>query len=440
MTVHLLAPAPSRSTRSTTSKTPSKSKAFFDELVNVIAPPSESGEPSTVPRKPRLVYVRDFPTLAASSSTWYPALLNAVRQRRAGPIARSSSPIPNPMTIIFGMTPPITPTTHSTGQILPGGSAQGLMNMLMNRQSSTVAPTGMKPGKPEWSEDESSDRARERRLRDRLKKWERGNVHLLDELPSLMTGGGEEEAGPSATGRKMGMVLLGGQSMGPLPSILNSLIPRPGGHESSASESAPSSEFYRSSILVPSVRSVADERESRISRRREINQLTIRMAVATAGGTLGPLNYQQAAPSEDPATETSADHKNDAKMWEDWGKGIIAWPVVRQVADRAVGSAVEQNFREPSSTTIPKFTLDPTPVSWSAVSRVWAARKSVRELKKSWVDEAIGRTHREEDEGNLSKDVDEVIERIKQDPELDQHEQKLLGCIVDPRTSCPLLR
>ena len=29
--------------------------------------------------------------------------------------------------------------------------------------------------------------------------------------------------------------------------------------------------------------------------------------------------------------------------------------------------------------------------------------------------------------------VDEMIERVKRDPELDEHEQRLLGCIVGPR-------
>ena len=29
--------------------------------------------------------------------------------------------------------------------------------------------------------------------------------------------------------------------------------------------------------------------------------------------------------------------------------------------------------------------------------------------------------------------MDEVIERVKRDPELDKHEQRLVGYIVDPR-------
>jgi hypothetical protein len=34
--------------------------------------------------------------------------------------------------------------------------------------------------------------------------------------------------------------------------------------------------------------------------------------------------------------------------------------------------------------------------------------------------------------------VDEVNERVRRDPELDGHEQKMLGCIVDPRKANPL--
>ena len=66
----------------------SKAKAFFSELIN--SQPMHNDQPSQKKHRSRLIYVRDYPTLAESASTWYPPLLNAVRQYRQG-LSRSGS-------------------------------------------------------------------------------------------------------------------------------------------------------------------------------------------------------------------------------------------------------------------------------------------------------------------------------------------------------------
>ena len=198
MTVHLMAPqiaANQAGSRSTARSPQSKLKSFFDDLINVTPPPPlEGANPSIYnstdsnpsPRKPRIVYVRDFDTLAASAEDWYPALLQSVRHRRAGPISRTTSPVLNPTTIVFGVTPPVVPKLWpSVGS--PGiDGSQNAINVLVNQRSASPSERVGKPasgsvvGKGEWGEDESGVRAREKRLKEGLKKWEKGDRLLLE--------------------------------------------------------------------------------------------------------------------------------------------------------------------------------------------------------------------------------------------------------------------
>ena len=53
-------------------------------------------------------------------------------------------------------------------------------------------------GKGEWGEDKSGVRVREERLKERLKKWEKGDRLLLaDELPALPSNSSSSENTPS---------------------------------------------------------------------------------------------------------------------------------------------------------------------------------------------------------------------------------------------------
>ena len=125
LTFHVMTPVPmGRTGRSVFRQvkggsSTSKMKAFFDELIN-IQPPSSEEEPS--PRRPRIIYIRDFNTIADSASMWYPALLASVRQRRVGAIARTTSPVLNPTTIVFGVTPPLLPPLT-----IPAPRASGIL-------------------------------------------------------------------------------------------------------------------------------------------------------------------------------------------------------------------------------------------------------------------------------------------------------------------------
>ena len=410
---------------------PSKIKVFFDTLVNT---PSKARQldmsPHPTNSRPRIVYVRDFPTLAPSSSTWYPPLLAAVRERRRGPISRPSSPVTNPMTIVFGMTPSLTPPTSH------GPPNSGLMGLLMSRNSSTAQIAAEpKTGRSDWGEGETSEKAREKRLRDRLKKWEKGDAALHDEFPKLSTtreGENSEE--------KPDIVFMGG-SHG-IPSFAPLLNAGLHGSHNGRADTETEASFFRVSILVPSVRSTAEERAVRVARRREINELTIRMGIGAAGGA---LEHQSAlAIHADPSIATGISglgeppsQSDRLRMWEDWGNKVEVWANVRRIADRAIGNTLSVG------SNLEKVTLNSTKVPWSAVHKAWATHRSSADLRKSWLRGAtsphsIIREHDQNEGGNEEEQQtkpDEVIEKIKHDSDLDAHEQRLLSCIVDSGAS-----
>ncbi|OSX65067.1 hypothetical protein POSPLADRAFT_1136329 [Postia placenta MAD-698-R-SB12] len=401
-------------------------KQFFDEIINVSAESSGCEGPSDTPsRRPRIIYIRDFATLAPTSASWYPALQAAVRQRRQGPISRSSSPVLNPTTIVFGITPSIVAPSPSSSMSGPG---QGLMNLLMSRNStSSTGAVANKTPKTEYGEDAASDRAREKRMMARFKRWARGDAS--QDLPQLAS---HEESDEASRG-KPDVVIMGGADG--LPAVLNSAFSRLSAASSSsrapAAESESRSQFFRTSFVVPNARTPSLERATRMSRRREINELTVRMGVAAVGGELGKMEPIE-APKDDP--EQSSTQKAH-RMWEEWGKVAMPWSTVRRIADRAVGSVIAA--RDGKESTLPS--LEPTPITWLAVYEAWANDKAAQDLWKSVLIESpqrILREHDENEEGQTEgetkeNEVDEVVERIKRDPDLDAHEARLLGCIVD---------
>ncbi|KAF8557235.1 AAA-domain-containing protein [Imleria badia] len=537
MTLHVLAPvaasrgrpssvfAPSRS-----SPTPSRIKAFFDELINIPSPStSESSQPQRV--RPRIVYIRDFPTLAPTAPTWYPHLLSAVRARRTGPIARPSSPVTCPMTIVCGVTPPLVGTSSLALSAFPGPfsmpvgaqvpSSSGPVSSRRRHTArsgpvipgsstgSNIGPTYVQPSS-EWGEDDYATRARERRLRERLRRWERhGDAALLEDVPRLFTSSPPgyspfSSAGASVSSQAIAQpppadldasrppILLLGGGTSPFLDMLGS---GQGDTEEGNPAGGPSGKFFRASVILPSSRDQGAERECRMTRRREVNELAMRLGVGGIGGVLeaGAKGVADSASTEgvEVAAEieqiekesvpthaevngeivvsfTDAEHQPDInappstglqypeehEMWEDWSTRVEPWSSIRQIADRAVGTVVSSSiiFLAVSPSTSSKSlgaTLEPTSVPWSAIHHAWAAQRSSRDLRRAWSKDARLRIPREnqpddatEDEldafeledGEEGKPIDEVVEKVRQDEDLDTHEKRLLGCIVDPAT------
>jgi ATPase family associated with various cellular activities (AAA) len=332
------------------------------------------------------------------------------------------------MTIIFGMTPSLTPPTSH------GPPNSSLIGLLMSRNSSTAhIAAEPKTGRSDWGEGEAPEKTREKRLRDRLKKWEKGDAALLDEFPKLYT----TQEGETVDDKPEIIFIGGNQGKPAFTPLINAGMT---GTYNGRPETETEASFFRASILVPSMRSTAEERAVRVARRREINELTMRMGVGAAGGI---LEHQSALTIHaDPATDIS-DHSDTAlqsdhlRMWEDWGNKVEVWPNVRGIADRAIGNTLSVGGN------LEKATLNSTEVPWSAVHKAWASHRSSNDLRKSWLRDAssphsIIREHDKNediDEEEQQAKPDEVIEKIKHDSDLDAHEQRLLPCIVDSGTS-----
>ncbi|KAJ6502610.1 hypothetical protein C8R45DRAFT_1191925 [Mycena sanguinolenta] len=385
---------------------PSKIEIFFETLVNTPSPDESEQNP-----RPRLIYIRDFPTLAPSSSAWYPPLVSSVRARRRKDITRSTSTITHPVTIVFGISPPLVPKVY-TGPPVRATTPY-------NRPRTVRVATSSRQNDAEWSEDAAGDRARERRLRERLRRWDKGDG-LQDQIPRLSSLTEGESGGDS------------------LPSFLIMLAQNAGSGDSGNRDSGGESDspFFRTSVLVPTTRSLPEERACRVARRREINELTMRMAVGAIGGVID----KRAAVSlevETHAGPSSQPIPPKRGMWEEWGNRIEVWSEVRAVADRAVGHAVASRTATDSSSP----TLSPTLIEWPAIDNARTAYRATRNLRRAWTKEGSSAFNsvreqeedEDEDEGDESEgeEVDEVLERLKNEEELNPYEQRLLGCIVN---------
>jgi hypothetical protein len=379
--------------------------------------------------RPRLIYVRDFPTLSSSWGSLHPSLLSAVRQRRQGS-SLTASPVVNPTVIIFGITPTIFPPS-STLSLPPG--PQGMMNMLTSRSNqATPGVATSRPGKSDWGEEEHAEKAREWRLRERLRKWERGDQALQSELPKFLTGPPVEDE--SGIPGQLNAGLSGGPGGGiPLSSLVGQFFGASGHRPSmqaASSNSSTSPGFMRISILVPASRSLSREKASRMGWRREINELTMRMAVGSIGGLLEKRSAASvfSAPSE---RAGSSDSANTARMWDDWGNKIEVWTTVKQIGDQAVGHIISSSFPEPVRSSPSSI-----PISWVAVCNAWADQRASHDRRKTWTQQSSNRPARADQHDkdlDIEKErhVDDIVETVKHDPYLDAHEQRLLGCIVD---------
>jgi hypothetical protein len=418
-----LSPFSGRSLITQVSRKPTASKldVFFETLVNLPIPKAAETASSEGSSRPRLIYIRDFPTLAHSSSLWYPSLLAAVKQRRRSLLSRANLTTA-PVTIIFGMTPPVTPPMLENSST---GASNSLMSLLMNRNSSgsQISSSRKHEHIGDWGEGEAADIAREKRLRSRLRKWEKSTGGIHDEFPSLSLKSEDSESSSSSPN----IIVIGGSESSSSPGLGIGIV-EPSGESNS--------KFFRSTILVPRTRSTTDERETRIARRREINELTMRMGVGAVGGLVegNPASTILASSVEPPAEDTSA--PTSKNLWEDWGNKVEVWANVRKVADRAMGSIMVTQRALAASQQKPP--TDSTVVPWLAVQKAWTAYHTMISARKNWLKEAIGNLPTG-DEGGETKDdlvnagsvTDKVVEAVKNDPDLDQHESRLLPCIVD---------
>ena len=78
-----------------------------------------------------------------------------------------------------------------------------------------------------------------------------------------------------------------------------------------------------------------------MSRRREINEVALRMAVASVGGTLSSLSFpplENALKRAEGDGAPQSERADLVRMWDAWSRTVAVWSVVKQVADHALGA------------------------------------------------------------------------------------------------------
>lgn len=336
----------------------------------------------------------------------------------------------NPTVIVFGISPSyVVPEAPPH----PPPSMQLMSSSARSPASSSTSSTASAKLHNEYGEDANSEKAREKRTQRRLRRWARGSS---DDLPRLFSASEESSEGDDPKGRP-NVVVLGQEGFSGLPPFLGSAFSRAlAGRSHGSPESDNRLGFFRTVLVCPTLRNVPQERDVRMARRREINQLVMRMGVAQVGGELGELRDVPDAVEE--PSEGGEQDKTRLQLWEHWGDTVEVWPNVQRIADRAVGSVMAA-----SQAYLPtNRSLEPTHVPWSAVFDAWAADRSTQDMWKNlFTFPPSGKLPRENEEGERTgtdeeADVDEIIEKLRRNPDLEEHEQRLLGCIVDTGASC----
>ena len=168
----------------------SAKKDFFSDFVN-LQRKDEEGNPIPNPNdpsssRPRLIYCRDLHLLSDSFPYWYSHFIDAVRARRQGPMARQGSPVQNPTVIILGVSPSIITPRNAFSS---SSGSTGLVNVALNRNRPSLRSPNAFPAGPkgvEWDESPAAQRARDKRLHQRLRDWEKHDASVFSsELPNL---------------------------------------------------------------------------------------------------------------------------------------------------------------------------------------------------------------------------------------------------------------
>lgn len=264
----------------------SAKKAFFQEFVNLQRGEEEAPSASTiptptppVPSRPRLIYCRDLHLLSESLPHWYQQFIEAVRLRRQGPMSRPQHPVLNPTVVVLGVSPSIiTPRTTPIASD-PGGLVN--FNTSRNRpqaRSPIAPPAG--PKVVEWDESPAAQRARDKRLHERLNNWEKYDASVFyPELPNLQTGGTDGNGGPKTpVGRGLMSLFVAIPEGGGGPPSISPFSP----DEDSSRERT--TDHSRLTVILPRIRDASQEMATRVQRRLQTNQINMRTAVGGIGG------------------------------------------------------------------------------------------------------------------------------------------------------------
>jgi hypothetical protein len=166
--------------------------------------------------------------------------------------------------------------------------------------------------------------------------------------------------------------------------------------------------YWRSCVVVPAILEPGRERAVREARFQQLNELKLRMAVGSAGGEIehGP------APTGEGASYP----------FNDWDKRLIDLDNLKRIIEKAFNSKAGGKGR-------PK-------ISWNDLCDSHKAIQDIDAERKAWVASVVPKKEQAEasaepeNESTPEIPVDELVEKVKS-MDLDEHEKRLLGCIVN---------
>ncbi|KAG9125205.1 hypothetical protein FRC07_008570 [Ceratobasidium sp. 392] len=384
---------------------------FWRKLIESNPPVPTTPSASSKPR-PRIIYIRDFGLLSSRNSTWFPPLYSAIRARRIGGLG-PESPILNPTTVIFGVSPAISP-------ILPTSTEGGGCNC-----------SSCRPSAKEWDESAAEERAK--RLKNLKEKWDKGS--LLKDLPTFRprvkitkvepeAGKGKEpvvenfKEEPAVEVNDGTKTEKDNKSEGAPKDLESASVDPKSDYEQSLDG------YFRSCIIAPAKQNSELEQTSRENRRRELNELMLRMNVGVKGGQIesgtAPFPTKEEnkhGKSEDKDKKSDGKEKEDDDLFKGWDERLLDSTVLEGVVERAFEISMLSSEEEEQG---------PVSITWAQLQDAWRANQSSDKERKTWTKGNGGSSDEDENE----KKGDEVIEKVKS-ADLDEYEKRLLGCIVD---------
>ncbi|KAE8540711.1 hypothetical protein D1P53_003075 [Cryptococcus gattii VGV] len=412
--------------------------SFFSRIIN--ADTAEAGKKRIVLLESPLAMSKTFPI-------WWPSLVEAVQRRRRGLITPGRKKmVPKNGSVELSLVHPTSIVLQCTPSPLLPHTSPSMFAPTEKEDHELAAEEHV----DEVDEQEEATHAAISALEDKFRSMG-FNVHHHVEVVKPRSGAklwwGNEESDPA--GRREGdqsrlKAILGkglssvlppfdqssdssNQPRNPLQRLLMTrlahLHPRSDPTESGGSTPL----VWKAFPIVPLHRNFDAEKESRTLRRRIYSSALITRAVYQLGGELqDPLGVLKLSESTGKPLTRKTGPSSVAKGY---GNTVVSWSDALHIASIAVGRAVQAG----------QVDGDVAIVHWADIV---AARQAAVEEKTMTADHlskhipsALKDTPAKTTtttETKQEETVDPVVEKIRKDKKLSQHEKRLLNCIVDP--------
>lgn len=198
-------------------------------------------------------------------------------------------------------------------------------------------------------------------------------------------------------------------------------------NRSEQNESSGAPLVWKAFPIAPLHRNFDAEKESRTLRRRIYSAALIARAVYQLGGELqDPLGVLKLSESTGrPLTRKTG----PSSVSKGWGNAVVSWSDALHIASIAVGRAVQNGQVDGDVATV--HWADIITARQAAVEEKTMTADQISKHIPAALEKDGGPTKAAKKE-EAQQIVDPVVEKLRKDKKLSQHEKRLLNCIVDP--------